>query len=424
MPNRITLDLATVTGGPAAIMAAFLADPQVRRTPNMATPVAMTVCRGIAEQLALKNMRDTIEPLVQDTYDMYVLTNGAYEDCADTAARDEWTAGIDDVIERLLEPYERCVSANWFGVNVIDTRLHQAVKPGEDSEVAKLAKGFAKDAWRVLIHDMEHDPDDEGPPVLSTAKILSAVGIVASDLKAAMAELPPLTAAELQQEEQANMSTLQDALEKIHTHLGGNIDPSAVEPLLDNAIDDDDGIALSGIQALGGELDDCEPLRMFAMEHGDGAAEALVDFLMEGPPDFGIEVDAMADQTDNEAAELAALMGGAVEGTPAQGTFTIPGLQVHSPNANDSMPPKPATRPGKGDVLGAIPAEAFAIMRSHINLKDDEIALVIGVSRQTFINYGKKSTFVPSTEQKQALLNLIAEHRGKLDRAYELVAGV
>lgn len=418
---RVVFELATITGGPAPVLETFLADAPKG---TLAVPVAMTVCRGVAEQIAVNNIRALVEPQIQDAYDLYVMVNGEHASVTGTA-RDEWEAGMDDVIEAVLLPYERCVSADWFGRNVIDTRLHQAVEAGADSEVTRLAKGLAKDAWRVLIHDMDHDPDEGGTPVLSTAKILSAIGIVASDLQEVLADRPAPTPEDVQHAKERTMAQLADTLTKIHDYLAmTGSDPLSAVAHIENALDSDAGLAISGIKQLAGSLAtmaDVEPLQAYGKQLGDGAVDAIVDMLTEGPDNnWGLEEAANndgADETDTEAAELAAMMGDAVPSAPilpSPPSFGPP-PGIAAPRAHIAIPIPDKT------ITGAIPAAAFALIRQYVNAKDDDIASGIGVSRQTFINYGKKSTFVPSPDAKAFLLGKLAETRDACQRAMDLI---
>jgi DNA-binding XRE family transcriptional regulator len=426
------MNIADITGGPVAVLSSLAAAPDFRNTRDISPTVAMTMARKIAEANAEAHCIGLIGPAIQDAYDMHVLLNGEHADCADRAARDDWESGVDDAIEAVFLPYERALSAHWFGTHAIDTRLHVEVKEGETPQVTQLAKAFAKEVWNVLTHVIVED-ENENKIVkeLTTAQILSAVGIVKSDIEALIAERPEPTA---KQEEAHRMSNLADTLVTIGAYIAQN-GAMAARGLLELAIDDDDGLAISGMSQLGGNMDDVEPLRLIAMEHGDQAVDYIIAMaqtpggvLTPAPdnltatqvrermddPDMGRDPAAAAD----EAAELAALMGEA----PAP-VAAIPASPGPVQNAGAPAPRKKRDAQAGGAVTaGAVPKEALALIRGHLKGKDEDIAAKMGVSRQTYINYGNgKGTYVPSDEQKTALVQLVTEHRDALTQALALL---
>lgn len=376
--------LAELSGGAPAILEAFLRHPQgkVTRNPN----IAMTICRAIVEANVVAAASALIEPAIREAYELHVLAAG---ERADAENRDDWDGAIDDAVEAIIEPYSHLATAGWMGTHVIDTRLYE---PGG---IDDLCKSFGQEAWRVLCHDSsEDDPEKQK---LSTNKILSACGIVRSDIEVLLNEQPPVTA---EQEKQYTMSTLNQTLNKLHAHCGGAFDPGVYEGLFENAVDDDDGIALSGASQMGGDMDDVEVLRMFAMTHEGNAAEALCDMLADAPyPDDG-------EATASPSPALSAATAGQPT-TAAQSAAAAP--QVETGVAVEK--PKRGRGKAAADVEGAIPAAALEAIRLHLNIKDEDLGAGLGVSRQTFINYAKgKSAFVPNTDQRVFLL-------GKLDEA-------
>jgi DNA-binding XRE family transcriptional regulator len=444
------MNIADITGGPVAVLSSLAAAPDFRNTRDISPTVAMTMARKIAEANAEAHCIGLIGPAIQDAYDMHVLLNGEHADCADRAARDDWESGVDDAIEAVFLPYERALSAHWFGTHAIDTRLHVEVKEGETPQVTQLAKAFAKEIWNVLTHVIVED-ENENKIVkeLTTAQILSAVGIVKSDIEALIAERPEPTA---KQEEAHRMSNIADTLLTIGAYIAQN-GAMAARGLLELAIDDDDGLAISGMSQLGGNMDDVEPLRLIAMEHGDQAVDYIIAMaqtpggVLTPAPDnlTATEVRQRMDDPDmgrdpaaatDEDAELAELMGEAPAAIPhGAGAGALSGaggpIPVAAPpaapgpvqNAGAPAPRKKKDAQAGGAVTaGAVPKEALALIRGHLKGKDEDIAAKMGVSRQTYINYGNgKGTYVPSDEQKTALVQLVTEHRDALTQALALL---
>lgn len=406
------LTLSDITGGAVPVLSALADDPQFKSTRDLNPVVAMTMARNIAQQRALDLLMALVDIPLAEAYAMYVLTNGEHADCVDRNARDNWEAGIDDVVEAVFAPYEKNLSGDWLGRNTIDTRLHEAV-----DEHNKLVKSFADEVWKCLVNVIVDD-ETEGKRVeeLSTAKILSAVGVVRDDVETLLKERPEPT---VQMEQAHIMSNLNEVLTKIKefTEMAG-MDEKNIVACLENAIDDDDGLASGGIQALGGDMADVEPLRMFAMQcEGESPADDLYD-LMNGNVS-----ETLVAPAEDDAAELAAMSGNAAPQSPA-GAPTLP-----PPVQNAGAPPKRRTSRSKAEAgmptPGAVPARAFELIREHVKVKDEDVGSMLGVSRQTFINYTKgKPVLVPSPEQKAALTGLIDTALKGLQEARTLITAV
>lgn len=430
-----------LVGGPAVVLEALLSDPAITKTTSVSIVAAMAVARKITERKATVFFMEQVETQIKDAYDLYVMLNGEYADCADRAARDNWEAGIDDVIEAVFEPYEKWVSADWFGRSVIDTRLHKPMKddgrpPEPHVAATELALSFAKDAWRVLTH--YHDDEDDKVKEKSTGQILSSVGVVRSDIEELLTERPVPTTTEAKE---YAMRTMNEVMNKLHAALtqSGALDlPTRTEliPLFENACDDDDGLALSGITPLGGDMDDVEVLRMFAMSAED-AADDLADLLLAAPyddfpasdnlravppPPMGTPQDVAGQEMGDtdEDAEMLAMMGG---GAPAPASLPPPPvLQIEQ----GAPPPPPAPKPPvqAAQTGMEVSPRVFQLMKEHIKAKDEDVGKMLGVSRQTYINYGKdnaRAKYVPTPDQRTALVTLLETHRDGLNEALELL---
>lgn len=435
--------LEELTGGPVEILDALLADQSIAKARNVSIPAAMAVARKIAMARAEAALVAIIHPVILDTYETYEIINGEFTDCATRFAADEWEAGLDDAMEKALTPYEKWVTASWFGIVVTDVNIHKPKSANEPADptvaMQELAHGFAKDAWKVYTH--YYDKEEDAVKEKTTAQILSAIGLVGPDIEAALAARPQPTAEETAQTEEHEAMTLNSVMNKLHAALthGGAVDlPTEKQllPLFENATDDDDGIAASGIKGLGGDMADVEVLRLYAMGSAEPADE-LTAMLLEAPYDSETgapqQIEAVA--TSSEADELAALMGGAVgftaSGVPVIETdFLPPPPPDMSPGAVNRItigaPPSGSKPPvtGKAPVDGEVDPRVFQLMKAHIKEKDEDVGKMLGVSRQTYINYGKtsaKAKYVPTEDQRAVLRELLVRHRDGIENALELL---
>jgi hypothetical protein len=344
-----------------------------------------------------------VESPLREAYGLYLLTNGEHAEAPDRAARDDWEAGIDDVVEQIFLPYERCVSASWFGSNVIDTHLHE--RPAGADAIYRLADSFAREAWQNLIHVMRDNDEGEKEVVeLSAAKILSAIGILRSDIEALLAEQP-----DIQPQKEQVMKPMPDVTTTLREFIElTGMEQAAVVALLENALDSDEGLSLSGISQLGGDREDAAALKKFVREQFEADASDLYNIIVNGATIYA---------APSEDDELAALMG---ETTPAP----PPAPPAVSKVTNGAGPDKiQRKRTPKGEQVGAIPVKAWELIRTYVKSRDEDLGSMLGVSRQTFINYSKgKPQLMPSQEQRKALLDLLYKHRTGIDDAMKLIS--
>lgn len=408
------LSLAELTGGAGMILQSLSEDHTFRFTPKLNPVVAWTLARGIAQELAENAAIGLIKEPITEAYSMYVMTNGEYETLPDRATRDDWLSGLDDMVEAVLLPYEKLASADWFGRHVIDSRIWQKhPNQPDDFEIGNLCDSFAEQVWKGLTFVFDTDEDgDRTVRELTTDEILAACGVTRGDVDALLKARPAPTAQDVQQAKAQTMAEFNDVVNRIGEYIEmSGMDEKTAVALLENAINDDDGIAAS-ISAFGGmTLDDCEPLRLFAMEHNDDAADELYAIIKAGPYETGDLPGAgeLIPETASGSIPLVALRG-ASAGPP----LPLP------PPPGMGAPPAPAKRGGrtKGPVVGALPAAVFELIRTHVNVKDEDVGALLGVSRQTFINYAKgKAQFVPSADQQDALIALLEKHRDGIELA-------
>jgi hypothetical protein len=392
---------------------------------KMPAELAMIECRAITEKLTKERAAAMIRPQIEEAVSTHEMVYDTYEGSEDQEA---WTDEMDNAIETLLDSYSDSVTQDFIGRFCVSTRFHIPVARGMKSEAQTLAEAFANDVWRVLIHDS--DEDAAPPRVLSTAKILSAVGIVKDDLVELMGDMPA-NAPQVQQKEDKPMRDINEILNEVHAYLDGEIDDKTVKDLFDMAIDSDDGLALSGVVPMGLDMDSVPTLRLFATKFGSAAPDEFVTALKGAPyeaeptdsaNDVALEVldeaAAEGDETDPEMRELLGLPP-LPAAPPATATPAIAGIRNRPPGV-PAPPPLPGT-----PVPGPVDKRALTLIREHVKMKDDDVASGIGVSRQTYINYAdpaKKATLVASPEQAAFLLQIVDDALAGLQEARVLLA--
>lgn len=388
--------------------------------------IAMVECKNIVERLVKERAAALILPQIEDAVEFHTSVYDTYEGSTDQEA---WTDGMDEAIEALLDSYSNSVTQDFIGRFCVSTRFHIQPAAGMKDEAHVLADAFAADVWRVLIHDS--DEDAEPPRVLSTAKILSAVGIVQDDLIEVMGDMPA-NAPQQQEEDMAELRSMNDILNDLHAFYGGEFDEAELKGLFEMASDSDDGLSLSGLVPMGLDMDSAPTLRMFRAKHGPAAPSEFVDAL-KGAPYEEDATDSAADydlltgggsgpnEDEEQDPELREMMGLPPLPEPASAPPNMAGVHNRPPGV---APPTPRAPGSKAPPLGQVDKRALTLIREHVKMKDEDVAAGIGVSRQTYINYAdvnKKPTLVASEAQGEFLRKIVQDAIDGLTEAQQLL---
>src|SRR5688572_23756424 len=269
--NAQEFTLETLTGGAVEVLSALTDDPTIAKASKVPQAVALVVARNIAEHNAKERLRKVLADDLQEMYDTYVTANGEHAHLTSQAERDEWEQGIDDQVENLLEPYVSVLSMSWFGMAVVDTRLH------EPNGAEMFVRDFANDVWRKLTFITV----DDQPREMTTEEVLAAIGISASDVASVMADR---AAPSPEQEKEIQMADLKTTLTEISEYLSimGAVDHKTLIEELDNASDTDDGLAMGSAARLGIDAEGVAALRHYREDVGDTAPGALAQMLSDG----------------------------------------------------------------------------------------------------------------------------------------------
>lgn len=268
--------LQELIGGKDEVIQAALRNPGVAPRRNPTIELVLKAVAGEVEYRAKRRVADDILPTLRDAYEMYTLMNGEFED---TETPDEYGSGLDDEIEKLFEPYEHFLSADWLARNTIDTRLW------EENAIAKLAESAGKEVFKQLSYNKTPN------------QVLSSAGIVQNDVELYFEGHMNQT-----QEQQKEMSetTIQDVAQRIKLHVGDEYDRMEVYGDLELACDDDEILAHAALARLGLEQSDYDAVQMAVLEHGDDTVDTLAQLVEEAP---SAKAKANADKPKREPAK-------------------------------------------------------------------------------------------------------------------------
>lgn len=339
---------------------------------------AMKAVAAEVEFAAMQNVQQNIFPVIENMYEMYTLTNGEYEDVGMpangteepdedfvNASRTEYSAGLDDELEKCLEPLEQFLSADWLGRNTIDTRLW------EENAIVKLSQSVAKEVFKQLSYQK------------TPAQVLSSAGIVQADVEIffeqhlAQAETPKGKQAMAD----ATATSAEDIAAKIKSHVGNDFDQMTVYEDLELACDDDEILANGAGKRLGLDEDDVQALQMVVLEYGEDTADHMIELI----------------------------------------TAASSGEKAAKPKA-DKKPAAP--KKDAAPVEGAVDPKVLALMKKHGSTQDTAMSATLGVSRATYNNWlNGKNAFAPDGDQYSAVRDELVGNINGLLEALALLDG-
>lgn len=419
----ITID--KIVGGSGPILNILIKDPSFLETTS--ATIAMNIAKNIAERRFKKKLEETMLAELQAVYDTYVADNGELEN---SERKGDWEEGMDDAVAALFEPYQTVLTNDFLVDATVDTRLH------EENMIANLAVRFASTVWQVLTYY-------EGKS--TTAKILSAIGIVKSDIEELMGDRlvaeDESTQPTTPEKETVMPGSLNETLKKLYLVCGSDFNVGEYMDAFDLATDNDDILAQGAIARLGGDEGDVATLREFRRKHGASAPAMLCDLLLnaENLPDeeptvpAEEHVDAASEETEEqrEARELAELMGetppeptapGVQAGVPLDDPLDIPPALDRRTKKPAATPKPPPVKAGEGAWGFQVPKEALELIKAHTPDKDQDLGEGVGVSRATYNNYTLgKATLIADEAQLAYLRSVCQGHIEGLTKALELL---
>lgn len=371
--------IASLTGGKEAILSNLVAQPAWLAEKYHSIGSTMERAVGIAASIAKGKLYDMAYPELEKRLAAFLARNGPRPPFPqEQAAAGEWDSAMDDEVASVFEPYANVLSADWLGRATVDTRLHM------EGEEARLMASFAKEAWKQLTYEKN-----------TTAKILSAVGIVSEDIEALLAAShvqDARTVVELEPDMAMNA-----VLNKIMLHAGPAAQIGDIALVCND--ETDEFILPQAMARLGIDTEDVETLRVAVMMGQD--TQAMFDMVQSGElldEEDGADpfLAGISAKTEDEAADEASEAVGAVGGEVAESALPPP--------VKLGRTPRKPTAP----VEGQIPAVTLVALKTFANIKDEDAAAIVGVSRATYNNFVKNKTpFVPTEPQRAALREMV-----------------
>lgn len=386
-------DITRVAG--FAVLQAVLDNAEFKHLPMVNAQLFEAMAAREIQRKYKEIVRNDVLSIFKGARDMHEMTNG--ERNADDP--EAWDDDLDDTLYDVIDRAGK-FSSNFKGGAFVDTRGH------DDEELEALASRAADDAWNVAKLRKDEDIYVEMTP----RELLDKIDVTRSIVEAYVSQRPQPTAEAVKEYKMVNK---QVTLTKLHyakaLYEGTDLDYAFD---LEQAVDSDPILRGSSLERIGADEDDVQNIKDFLAEMSydvDAAIENIGNTMHAKSP---VEVDAIKSgvateaEEDDEAAELAAMMGGIV--------------------ADASPPPAPAAekpaRKGKTkpqvdtDDVSVIGAALLSKLKDTLGVKDEDMATGCGMSRATFNNYVKgKGVFVASDDQHAFLRRTAIERRDALN---------
>lgn len=263
-------------GDPQEVIAGALASAVVRKSPDIET--AMRETAKAVEKAFKANLAAHLEAGLEDLVLGFQLINGDWtadmEATIGIQAKTDYESALDDIVEGFTEPYVDYLSANWLGINTIDSQVW--VEGG----VGRFAVSMAKEIHKQLT-------DDKTP-----GQSLASAGITRDMVEAMLADV------QKGKVQVTDTSDIQTTLAKALAFLGKDFDIMQVYEDLDTITGDDDEVLINSAAArLGLGEDDVNAIQIEALNAEDDAAQHVLDMLQlaaAGPAPSRAKNDAKA----------------------------------------------------------------------------------------------------------------------------------
>ena len=383
-----------------------LLDAVTNQSPFNTIETAVIVARNIAASMAEEKIAASVEPDIQDLYDMHVMTHGEFPKGARTFQVEGWLEPLEDQISTYFDNRAENLSASWLGV--VDNKT-----PRDQAGVQKLAQEYAKEVYKNLtyLHDKENGREK------TAAQVLSSVGIVREDLMHLVdATRNKQTFQQPEKVEPMAPVYYNELIAELHgTSQVLGLSGKALYDTVDNASDDPvlAASALSALMIVGRpEVN----VALVTLRKSIGL-DALFKLVAEGGT-----VTPVQSATQSDADAMAAMMGGAA---PSE-TDALAAMMGGAAPAPAPAPTATASKRGNKAAAATvseasvIPGALLASLRDATGMKSEDLGAVIGTSRATFDNYCKgKGKLFASADVKSSLLEIVAAREETLHELYK-----
>lgn len=277
------------SGDPQALVEKAFQSPKLHPKKNPTLELATRVVGDLVTKTAKEAIAKEVHIDLMDAVALYEITNGEYEETIEgSQARSDYESGMDDVIEAALERWDDYLSANWLGLNTIDTQVW--LSTDEDRTIVdKLADSAAKEIFTQITADK------------TPAQILASAGVVTAAIEDKLSTNTgdtPMTDTE---------RTIESVVAKIKTHVGTGFDQMAVFEDVETLIEEDDEILTgSAGSRLGIDADDIDVVQLAILDMDDPASDIVAMVGAYKPPSKSATAKAKKEAKAAEKAEAAA----------------------------------------------------------------------------------------------------------------------
>lgn len=246
-------------GDPQAVIAEAVASAPVRKSPDIETAMR-EVAKAVEKTFKLK-CAQRLEAELEDLVVGFQLVEGEWSADMDMTvgaqAKADYESALDDIVETFTEPYVDALTANWLGINTIDSQVW--VEGG----VQRFALSMAKELYKGLAGDK------------TPAQSLANAGITREAVEAALENFKQGKA-----EPVTGDNDLNSTIAKAKAYLGADFDLMTVYEDLETIVGEDDEILVNSAAArLGLGEDDVGALQIEALNVEEDAAQHLLDLI-------------------------------------------------------------------------------------------------------------------------------------------------
>lgn len=340
--------LSDLIGDKEELILAALQHPTLKPKRQPSIDMAFKAVLSEVEKRVVSATNEKMTPVFTDVMLTYELMNGEHGDAEDA---EDYASGLDDELEKTVEPYVEFLSQNWLGTHMIDSRLW------EENAPTRIAQSMGKEIFKNLSFKK------------TPAKTLANAGILSSDVELYFDQHMNTQPNETEKPKVSeNEITIEQVANTIKAHVGNDFDVMQVYEDIGLLVEDDEVLQGSAAGRLGIGQAEMDAVAMAFMDADD--MESFITTFIEHI-------------------------------TEANGTAQVP------QPASAAPAPAPAARTRQTKVQttdGSTMDISVLTALKDSGVQDTALSEALGVSRSTLGNWQKgKSVFAPSDEQVDTL---------------------
>lgn len=242
-----------LSGEPQQVIAEAFEDKTLAPRRNPDIQQVNTIVHKTVKERAIQRAFNDVYAVVKEMCDNYTSLNGDYEDIPEER-RDDYESGLDDALEKALEPFDAHISANFYGTMTIDSRLWESLA------VHKWCKEAAKEVFKEMTYGK------------TPAQVLSNAGITQEMMQSALDR----NSTSETETTMSEINTLDDVATQIAATVGKGYDVMAMDENVTAAQDDDPVTANAAGARLGLRPAAVQVLQFGFIEHGTDLTDVLI----------------------------------------------------------------------------------------------------------------------------------------------------